>query len=101
MNSVKHSITRFLLATAVSAVAPVIVHANDAPPPAAAETPAKITDKTHPDFVRCKTESIIGTRARVKRVCLTNRQWAEASQSGNQLARDIVTNAAAGGMNQQ
>lgn len=91
---------RLVAVVAILASAPAVVVAQDAGLPAA---PAgqKITDKNHPDFMRCKSESIIGTRARVRRVCLTNRQWAEASLQGNQLARDVVTNSAAGGMNTQ
>jgi hypothetical protein len=82
-----------ILIAALTAV-PSAALANDAPK--AADT--KITDKTHPDYVRCKSESIIGTRARMNRVCMTNRQWQEASNNGNQLARDVVTSAAAGGI---
>lgn len=59
----------------------------------------KITDRDHPDYVKCRSEPIIGTRARKKRVCMTNRQWAEAAADGNEVARRIATDAAAGGMN--
>ncbi len=59
----------------------------------------KITDRDHPDYVKCRSEPIIGTRARKKRVCMTNSQWAAAAAEGNEVARRMVTDAASGGMN--
>ena len=38
--------------------------------------PEKITDKSHPEFLRCRTEAIIGGLSRKRKVCLTNKQWA-------------------------
>ena len=52
--------------------------------------PEKITDKSHPDYVRCKSEAVIGSRARRKRTCMTNREWALASRRGNEATRDFV-----------
>ncbi|MEM7690535.1 MAG: hypothetical protein AAF291_16085 [Pseudomonadota bacterium] len=54
------------------------------------EKPEKITDRSHPDFVRCKSEAVIGSRARRKRTCMTNREWTLAQRKGNELSRDIV-----------
>ena len=57
------------------------------------EKPAKkekITDRSHPDYVRCKSESVIGSRARRKRTCMTNREWALVSRRGNEATRDFV-----------
>jgi hypothetical protein len=51
---------------------------------------APITDRSHPDFVRCRTEAVIGSRARRKRTCMTNREWALIERRGNASARDIV-----------
>jgi hypothetical protein len=35
----------------------------------------KITDRSHPDYVRCKSAAVIGSRARRKRTCMSNREW--------------------------
>lgn len=60
--------------------------------PRAAEPPktAKIEDKKHPDYMRCKTESVIGSRAKTRKVCLTNRQWAEVERDSSSLANRMV-----------
>lgn len=54
------------------------------------EKPKKITDRSHPDYVRCKSEAVIGSRARRKRTCLTNREWDLAARRGNEATRDFV-----------
>jgi hypothetical protein len=51
---------------------------------------APITDKTHPDYVRCRSERVIGSLAKRTKTCMTNREWEVASRVGNQGARDIV-----------
>ena len=50
----------------------------------------KITDKSHPDYVRCKSEAVIGSRARRKRTCMTNREWEMIARRGNEASRDFV-----------
>ena len=50
----------------------------------------KITDKNHPDFVRCRTEDVIGSRAKKKRMCMTNRQWLEIELESKGLARKMA-----------
>ncbi len=50
----------------------------------------KITDRRHPEFVRCRTESIIGKLASKRKVCMTNKQWVDARKSGNRLANDMI-----------
>ncbi len=52
--------------------------------------PEKITDKNHPDYLRCKTQSVIGSRAKRTKTCMTNKEWALASRRGNENTRDIV-----------
>lgn len=81
---------------ALSLVASPLVQAQGQPPadqPKAstdAKPPEKITDKSHPDYVRCRTEPVIGSRAKFRKVCLTNRQWAEVQRDGNSLANQMV-----------
>lgn len=60
--------------------------------------PEKITDKSHPDYVRCKSESIIGSRAKRKRTCLTNREWTRLQRRGNEASRDFVQDMQSGSM---
>ncbi len=52
--------------------------------------PEKITDKSHPDYVKCKRESVIGSRARKRKVCKTNRQWVLDAREGNRHSRDVI-----------
>ena len=61
-------------------------------------TSEKITDRDHPEFVRCRTEPVIGSRAKKRKVCLTNREWEEFGRRGNEVARRTVGDNA-GGMN--
>jgi len=50
----------------------------------------KITDEKHPDYVLCKSEAVLGSRAKRKRTCMTNRDWALVSRRGNEATRDFV-----------
>lgn len=68
--------------------------AQEAPAPAPAS--AKVTDKSDPDYVRCRSESVIGSRAKKRKVCLTNREWAEVERDGNRLANRVVEDSRAG-----
>lgn len=54
------------------------------------EKPEKITDRSHPDYVRCKGEAVIGSRARRKRTCMTNHEWDLVARRGNEFSRDFV-----------
>lgn len=56
----------------------------------AATTAQPITDKSHPDYVRCRSERVIGSLAKRKKTCMTNQEWEMASRAGNRGARDIV-----------
>jgi hypothetical protein len=96
---------RWLL-MAMLAAAPAGVLAQDAPPPAAAPAapaaPAKITDKAHPDYVRCRSEEIIGSRAQFRRTCKTNREWADVAAKGGRSEREILNRASSiGGITPQ
>ncbi|MEO1043863.1 MAG: hypothetical protein AAFX04_00310 [Pseudomonadota bacterium] len=50
----------------------------------------KITDRSHPDYVRCKSERVMGSLAKRKRTCMTNRQWEQAARDGNDLSREFL-----------
>lgn len=64
--------------------------------PLSAVPDAEPIDKKHPDFVVCRSESVIGSLAKRRKVCLTNRQWSEVQRDGNGLARKTVEDARAG-----
>ncbi len=85
--------TRYFLSAALIMAVPAY--------PALAEEPAskasgdavkggKIKDKKHPDYVRCRSERVVGSLAKRRKVCLTNREWAEVSRDGNAVARKTV-----------
>jgi hypothetical protein len=52
--------------------------------------PVKITDKKHPDYVLCRSEAVVGSRASRTRVCRTNREWAAASREGNRQTQEFM-----------
>lgn len=52
--------------------------------------PKKITDRRHPDYVRCRSEPIIGSLARKRRVCMTNSEWSEYVKAGARDSRQFV-----------
>lgn len=56
----------------------------------ASAKPKKITDRNHPDYIRCRTESVIGSRAKKRRICLTNTQWREVARNGNEVTEEFI-----------
>lgn len=55
-----------------------------------AETPApKVTDRNDPNYVICRRESVTGSLAQERKVCMTRAQWA-ARASGNQDAAQAM-----------
>ncbi|GAA0487801.1 hypothetical protein GCM10009096_33400 [Parasphingorhabdus litoris] len=54
------------------------------------EKPKKITDRKHPDYVRCRSEPIMGSLARKRRVCMTNREWVAHNLEGSKRSREFV-----------
>lgn len=57
---------------------------------AAAETKAE--DKK----LICRTEKVIGSRAKRRKTCLTRAQWERVATKGNAFARSLVAGAATG-----
>ena len=58
--------------------------------------PTKITDKKHPDYIRCRTKSVIGSLAKKKRVCMTNAEWVAINREGSKRSREMVEDLAVG-----
>jgi hypothetical protein len=54
------------------------------------EKPKKITDRNHPDYVRCRSEPIMGSLARKRRICMTNQEWAAYNREGGKRSREFV-----------
>jgi len=49
-----------------------------------------INDRRHPDYVRCRNYSVIGSLAKKRRVCMTNKQWVAYIREGNKRAREMM-----------
>lgn len=69
------------------------------PPPANADAAQKITDKSHPDYIKCKTEPVLGSRAQRTRTCKTNREWALLAQQAKRLTNEMIGQPRVGGVN--
>lgn len=80
-------------AAIIAAPAPLSAGDGDEP---ARDAQGKIIDRHHPDYVKCRTESVIGSRAKKRRVCLTNSEWAEVARQGNGMANALVEGGRAG-----
>lgn len=58
--------------------------------PAKTDTTGKITDPKHPDFVRCRSEPVLNSRAQRVKVCRTNKEWAAAAREGNRQTQELL-----------
>ena len=61
------------------------------------ETSKKV-DRRHPNYVRCRTEPIIGSLARKRRICMTNAEWTEYIRTGSRNAKEFVDDSQPGFM---
>jgi hypothetical protein len=50
----------------------------------------KITDKNHPDYVRCRSEPVLNSRAARVKICRTNKEWAQASREGSRQTQEFL-----------
>ena len=82
------------LATLLLAAAPAVAQNSSEEP--ARDAKGKITDKDHPQYIKCRTESVIGSRAKKRRVCLTNAEWDRVAREGNATADKLVEDMASG-----
>jgi hypothetical protein len=57
---------------------------------AQSKKPKKITDRRHPDYVRCRSEPVIGSLTKKRRTCMTNAEWAEFTRTGSRDASQFV-----------
>ena len=63
-----------------------------------ASGPPKIRDRSHPDYVRCRSEPIIGSLVRKRKICMTNSEWEQYARAGNAGARALLDDISKGGM---
>ncbi len=77
-----------LATTALSA--PSAIAADSDKAEEQSKKPKKITDRRHPDYVRCRSEAIIGSLARKRRICMTNAEWTEYVKVGSRDSRQFV-----------
>ena len=61
--------------------------ASEEPP---RDATGKMTDKDQFDTVECRTEPVIGSRAKKRKICMKQSQWAEVGRKGNTFARQLV-----------
>jgi len=59
----------------------------------------KITDRSHPDYVRCRSEPVIGSLVRKRKICMTNKEWEQYARAGNADSRSMLDDLSKGGMN--
>ena len=59
----------------------------------------KISDRSHPDYVRCRSEPVIGSLVRKRKICMTNSEWEEYARAGNADSRSMLDDIGKGGMN--
>ncbi len=59
----------------------------------------KITDRSDPDYVRCRSEPVIGSLVRKRKICMTNSEWEQYARSGNADSRSMLDDIGKGGMN--
>lgn len=52
--------------------------------------PQKITDRNDPDYVRCRSESVIGSKAQKRRICMTNAEWKAHLREGSKRANEFI-----------
>jgi hypothetical protein len=98
MSKIGHlAIASTLLAASISA--PAIADTDDKLPPDRAPslmTSAEIRDynqglaETHPYYIKCRKDPVIGSLVRKLRVCRTNYEWKRFAEQGNDSGREIL-----------
>ena len=53
-------------------------------------TDLKVTDRRHPDYVRCRNYSVIGSLAKKRRVCMTNKEWVVYIRESSKRTRQMI-----------
>ena len=89
--------TRRLAATAGAAIAVLLaspaLYAQDDDKPA--DTAATTATPEKEELI-CRTEKVIGSRAKKRRICMTERQWREVAYRGGNFSRALVESGRSG-----
>ena len=83
--------TTALVAGAFILAAPAAAQEEGAEPAA-----SEAKEKPKSDELICRTENVIGSRAKKRRTCLTRKQWERVARKGNAFARKLVSDNAGG-----
>lgn len=83
------------MAAALAFGAPALAQDAAAPGEPDAQV-AAAEDKAKEDKLICRTEKVIGSRAKRRKTCLTRSQWERVATKGNAFARALVEGAATG-----
>ena len=84
------------LALSAAALLSAPVQAKDDGTSAAAESsdkakkPKKVIDRRDPNYVRCRSEPVIGSLTKKKRICMTNAEWVEYVRKGSRDSQEFV-----------
>ena len=84
------------LALVSTAILGTSAQAKDQVPKDATETakkaqkPKKITDRRDPNYVRCRSEPVIGSLTKKRRICMTNAEWVEYVRKGSRDSQEFV-----------
>lgn len=78
-----------------AATSPSSVIAERANPKETAKN--KNVGRSHPDYKRCRREPLIGSLARMRTICMTNREWEEFYRAGNAGTRSLLEDINKGG----
>jgi hypothetical protein len=81
-------ITGALAATALTVPSAFAAKTDDSE--AQSKKPKKITDRRDPNYVRCRSEAIIGSLTRKRRICMTNAEWTEYVKVGSRDSKQFV-----------
>ena len=83
------------MAFALALGAPALAQETAAPREPDAQV-AAAEEKAKEDKLICRTEKVIGSRAKRRKTCLTRSQWERVATKGNAFARALVAGAATG-----
>lgn len=54
------------------------------------EAEQKITDRRHPDFIKCRKEAVMGSMSRKIKTCMTNKEWAAFREEGKKRSNEML-----------
>ncbi len=90
----RYTRARFSLLAAAGVLAlgtsPTLAQDANALPEARPDSPESQQGEAKEEKLICRTEKVIGSRAKKRKTCLTRAQWEEVARRGNAFARSVV-----------